>query len=140
MLLRRPQLALLILVLAGVIRIASTYPTFCQTTDEPVHIAAGLQFAKQGRYLLDLEHPPLSRLLIGLPLRLARLEMPPVDLSVGVGSAEAFRQNVRLGNTILLEGGRYSRNLSLGRAGIVPFYVAATVVLFWFVLRMDGPA
>src|SRR5262249_43183680 len=104
---RKPQVVLLILILVGVIRIASTYSTFCQTSDEPVHIAAGLQFAKQGRYLLDLEHPPLSRLLIGLPLRLAHLRMPPVDLSVGVGSADAFRQNIRLGNAILLEGGRY---------------------------------
>ena len=50
----------------AVVRVVLTYPVFCETFDEPVHIGAGMEWLDRGTYVTDLEHPPLARVLSAL--------------------------------------------------------------------------
>ena len=61
---QRWQGAVLILLIAiGIARIASTYPVFSQTWDEPAHLAAGMEWLDRGSYRYEPLHPPLARVL-----------------------------------------------------------------------------
>ena len=42
-------------------RILSTLTVFSQTSDEPVHIACGMEWLDKGVYTGEAQHPPLSR-------------------------------------------------------------------------------
>lgn len=56
----------------------TTHPVFSLTIDEPIHLAAGLEWLDPGRYGIHQENPPLSRIPLALPLYLAgfRLDTP----------------------------------------------------------------
>ena len=54
-------LLFLILFLAGIAQVTGTYPVYNQTTDEPAHLAAGLELLTTGKYTLEYLHPPLAR-------------------------------------------------------------------------------
>lgn len=56
--------AVVLLLLIGAIRIASTYTTFSETADEPMHLTSGLEILSKQRYTIQLQNPPLPRLLI----------------------------------------------------------------------------
>ena len=58
-------LSVLLVILASV-RIVSTYHVFSQTSDEPAHIAAGMQWLDQGIYQYEPLHPPLARVATAL--------------------------------------------------------------------------
>lgn len=68
---RTAILLLSALVLIGISRIAMTYSGTAQGFDEPAHIACGIEWLDRGTYTLDPLHPPLSRVLIGIPLYFA---------------------------------------------------------------------
>lgn len=46
------------------------------TFDEGVHLTAGYDYLKTGRYTISRDHPPLGRLLNALPLLATRAEFP----------------------------------------------------------------
>lgn len=110
--------------MAAVARIAATYGVFSQTVDEPIHVAAGHQWLREGRYDLDVEHPPLARLLFALDAR----------------NADAEGDRVARGNQLFARDGRYVRNLSLARAGNLPFFLLALFVVFAWTRRIAGDA
>jgi hypothetical protein len=113
-------IAATLIVCIAAARIVSTYAEFTATFDEPFHIACGMQLLRQGIYTIELQHPPLARLLVALGPYAAGLQPP--------GSGDA----VQLGNGILHSGGRYERNLALARLGTLPFFLlACAVVWFW---------
>ena len=58
--------AAVLLVVIGALRIAATYGVFSETADEPTHLACGLQILNEHRYTIQLQNPPLPRLLIAL--------------------------------------------------------------------------
>jgi 4-amino-4-deoxy-L-arabinose transferase-like glycosyltransferase len=111
--------ALSLVALLTALRVALTHRIFSQVIDEPVHIAAGYDWLA-GSYTLDIEHPPLARVLVALPLRL-------------VGAPAPAEQNwMRRGTELLLTGGRYERNLALARTGNLIFLMIAIVAVgFW---------
>ena len=114
-------LAVALLLAIAVARIAATYQVFTQTIDETEHIAAGMEWMDRGTdsaYYPEVEHPPLSRISIALGLYLD-----------GVRSAgnEDFWEE---GNAILHSRNAYFRNLAIARAGILPFFILATLVVW----------
>jgi hypothetical protein len=115
-------LAALALVLIAVIRIVASYAHTAQAFDEPTHIGAAMEFLDKGTYASDPVHPPLARIAIGLPLYLAG-ERYPADPFLNVNGA---------GNAILNGGGRYRQNLELARLGVLPFFLLACVVVFFW--------
>ncbi len=108
------------LIALGVFRIYLTYDVFWQTWDEPDHVASGMEWLDRGRYEYDIIHPPLSRIAAAAALYFD-------------GVRSAHKANMwEEGNAILFSNNRYERNLTLARAGILPFFVLASLgVALW---------
>src|SRR5271165_7058662 len=122
--------ALFLLAGIGVARIVSTYHVFSQTTDEPAHVATGMEWLQRGTYTFEPLHPPLARVAVAIGPYLSGLRLDG-------------RQNLWIeGNELLLANGRYLHNLSLARLGVIPFFLLATC-LAWYWARArygDRPA
>ncbi|HUR79562.1 MAG TPA: glycosyltransferase family 39 protein [Thermoanaerobaculia bacterium] len=111
-------------VVAAIARIAATYRVFSQTVDEPVHVAAGQQWLHEGRYDLDIEHPPLARIFFALTF----------------GGADVEGGRVERGNQLFWLDDHYLTNLSRARAGNLPFYLLGMYVVFAWTRRIAGLA
>src|SRR3954453_8628063 len=114
---RWPAIAALFLVLAGTVRIVSTYKVFRDTVDEPDNLAAGLEYLTTGRYLYHDENPPLARVFEAIGPRAAGERYR--------GGPEAHLEGAR----ILGRGAHYDRVLALARAGVLPFFWVASLVV-----------
>jgi len=107
---RRPpnptlERAAAILLIAGSVSLAlDTLRTSAATTDEPVHIAAGVESVREGTGRWNPEHPPLAKLLAGLALTGLDLRPPESPLDEGPTGPRLFRflfENRTPGETIL---------------------------------------
>ncbi|MGZ7041362.1 MAG: glycosyltransferase family 39 protein, partial [Thermoanaerobaculia bacterium] len=98
-------LAYAAIIVVTIVRVAATHRVFCEVLDEPVHVAAGMQWLTRGTMSLDPSHPPLERILSAIPLRLAGAGFPTEPDAI---------QN---GNRILYSRGEHVRNLVLARIG-----------------------
>jgi 4-amino-4-deoxy-L-arabinose transferase-like glycosyltransferase len=112
-------------VLFASLRIVATYHVFNHTSDEPAHLACGMEYLDKGVYTLEPQHPPLARVAIALGPYLMGLRSrnTPRDADMAL-----FRE----GAGILYSGHRYELALSLARAGVLPFFwLACLVVYLW---------
>ena len=128
-LLRRPAgwaLCIAAFLSIGILRIVTTYRVFNHTIDEPSHIAGGIEWWEKGTYTLEAKHTPLARVSVALGPYLA-----------GVRSTGATRWQDTY--PILSENGQYWRNLILGRLGVLPYFVIAALVVFFWTKRIYGP-
>lgn len=122
-----PALAILLTVV-GALRIVSTYPHFSQFWDEGWHLACGMEWWTSGTTNCDPAHPPLARLAIAAPLYWK-----------GLRSAGAANE-IAEGNRLLHSNGEYQRNLSLARAGTLPFYFLGSLVVYLLGRKLFGEA
>ncbi|MFN2384826.1 MAG: ArnT family glycosyltransferase [Thermoanaerobaculia bacterium] len=110
----------------GAARIASTYRVFNHTVDEPAHLACGMEWLDRGRYAYQALHPPLPRVAAALLPRLS-------------GARSHGEQGmIAEGRRILYESGGYFRTLSLARAGQLPFFLLATLLVGLLARRFFG--
>jgi len=121
------------LVLIAVTRILLTYKVTAQGFDEPCHVAAAIELLDRGTYTLDPVHPPLTRIAIGIPLYLVGESFPNWP-----ASDPRIRNYNDVGNSILYDDGHYLRNLSLARAAVLPFFVLALGMVFFWTRREFG--
>jgi len=122
---RRAAVLAIALVLIGSARIVATYTVFSHTSDEPAHIGCGMQWLDQGIYRFEPQHPPLARVAAALGPYLAGIR------SQGTADVDLFSKSNE-GLRILYFGHHYDRNLALSRAGILPFFwIACLVVYAW---------
>ncbi len=119
-------LAMLLAAIAS-FRICSTYKVFNHTIDEPDHLAAGMEWLNTGKYRYEDQHPPLARIFGAVGPFLAGERWHSGPDSYG----EGYR--------ILGHGTHYDRVLALGRAGILPFFWIACVVVYLWGYRAGGP-
>jgi hypothetical protein len=128
---RNPAMTIaLLLTLLAVLRIVSTYRVFSQAYDEPAHLACGMEWLDKGTFMLEPIHPPLPRVAAAMGPYLAGLRLPNVKIDRDE-RGDSF-SIYPAGNEILLAENRYQRNLTLMRLGMLPFFlVAAAVVFFW---------
>jgi hypothetical protein len=127
-------IGMLLLTALAVGRVAATYPTFNSTSDEPLHISAGMEWLERGTYTYEYQHPPLARIAVALGPYLS-----------GVRSTVARNRNmggvqylVEDGERLLYDRGQYWTTLTLARLGVLPFLVAACVVTFLWARRWFG--
>ncbi|HTC34135.1 MAG TPA: glycosyltransferase family 39 protein [Bryobacteraceae bacterium] len=108
------------LILLASVRIAVTYTVFNHTSDEPAHIACGMQWLDQGIYQYEAQHPPLTRVMVALGPYLS-------------GARSNHQQDMTIeGNTLLYGDGHYDLRLALSRAGNLPFFwLACWMVFLW---------
>jgi hypothetical protein len=113
------------LILVASARIALTYTVFNHTSDEPNHIACGMEWLQNGTYTFETQHPPLARVAVALgPYLLgARLRSNPQHDSLEVPIE---------GMQVLSRDNQYDLTLALARLGILPFFwIACGVVFYW---------
>jgi hypothetical protein len=124
---RSLSFAALLLVVAGVARIAATYPVFNETSDESHHVACGMRWLTQQGAKYGGEHPPLAQIAAAMGPYIAGLR--PVSKEAVLGKE---------GQQIFHSGGHYFRNLSLARMGILPFFILACALVWSWSKRLFG--
>src|SRR5215467_4246396 len=116
---------LALLVGIALFRITSTYHVFNATIDEASHIAGGIEWWDKGTYTLETKHTPLARVSVALGPYLAGVRW------MGFKKwQDTF--------PILSSTGNYWHNLTLGRIGVLPYFVIATLVAFFWAKRLFG--
>src|SRR5262245_56850327 len=113
-------------VLAASLAIIGTYSVYSGTFDEPPHVAAGMEYLTHGRYTYEPLHPPLARVAVALGPWLAGVR--------STGAATMWHE----GRNVLYSGGPYLRNLMLARAGVLPFFLLASLVVWLWARRLAG--
>jgi hypothetical protein len=105
-----------------------------QTYDEGVNLAAGLRFIETGRDDINLEHPPLGKVISAWPVEL--LLRPRMDVAAwAVRRDSAFG----LGRDLLFDSGiPYRRLLWTGRLPVVCLSMALLGVIAAFAWRTWG--
>ena len=126
--LARPTASILCISLLlgiAVLRIVSTYHVFNATIDEASHIAGGIEWWDKGTYTLETKHTPLARVSVALGPYLAGVRWM---------GFKAWRETF----PILSATGNYWHNLTLGRMGVLPYFIIATLVVFFWTRRLFG--
>lgn len=124
----------LFLILFASVRIVATYSVFNHTSDEPNHIACGMEWLDKGRYTYETQHPPLARVASALG---------PFLLGVRSQASAVAHDTLGVpkeGLAILYFGHHYDLTLTAARLGILPFFWIACLVTFWWANRESGAA
>jgi hypothetical protein len=121
---------LVCLMVTASIRIVATYAVFNHTSDEPGHIACGLEWLDKGVYRWEAQHPPLARIATALgPYLLGARSQPNQTLGM-----------TQDGLRILYRSHQYERTLAAARCGVLPFFWLACLVVYWWGRRYCGGA
>ena len=128
---RHARSAALVLILIASLRIVSTYTVFNHTSDEPNHVACGMEWLDKGNYTYEAQHPPLARVAAALgPFLLGiRSQGSPKPNSLEVPQE---------GTKILYRDRHYELTLALARLGTLPFFWIACLVMYWWGQRYFG--
>jgi hypothetical protein len=124
----RARLVAALLVIIASARIVATYRILSNTTDEPAHLAAGIEWLENGTYTYEDQHPPLARVAGAVGLHLAGARW-------GQGRDMYFE-----GYRLLDTGHRYVHNLFYSRAAMLPFFWIACAVVYLWAWRCAGGA
>ncbi len=126
-LMRRAPFALFALLTAlGVARIVSTYRGIAQTSDEAPNIACGMQWLDRGEYTYGPFHPPLARIAMAIG--------PYLYGARSQGTPERWGE----GNAVLNSAKRPMKALAMARLGILPFFILACSVVWFWARRLLG--
>ena len=117
----------LLMILIGMIRSGATLSILSATTDEPMHVTAGVELLLRRTYTLQPENPPLPRVLFAAPLIAAGADFDPRH------DPKNF-----VGNT-LYSRHRYRTNLVLARAANLLFFAIAALCVWRLARRELGP-
>lgn len=127
--LERRSLALAVCLIAiATLRIASTYSETGPTWDEPGHMACGLQYLAQHTYRYESQHPPLARVMSALG--------PFLDGARPLGVSNQDLEGV----AVMYRDGHPGQILTLMRFGVLPFFVLAGLVVYFWARRHFGAA
>ncbi len=116
------------LILLAAVRIVSTYNELSITSDEPSHLACGMEYLSRHTYRYETQHPPLTRVMAALGPYLAGSRTIGLRLFAEEGIAD------------IRQSGQPIRTTFLMRLGILPFFVLACVVVFVWARRYYGKA
>jgi len=105
-----------------------TYNVFSTTSDEPAHIACGLEYVANHVYKLETQHPPLTRAMIAL--------LPYLNGTRPRGIPNFQNE----GWAILTYEHHAEQTLFLMRLGNLPFFVLGGMVVFLWARRYFGGA
>ncbi len=125
---RRPRLLATLLILIGVLRIASTFRVFAETADEANHTKAGHELFQFHQYQAMTWNPPLPRLAFAVLPYLGGMRYDPnLEFTKGL-------------HFVFLGHGKYEANLVRARVGNLPFFVIAAVGVWLLARRLFDEA
>jgi hypothetical protein len=113
-------------IFVGSARIVSTYRQLSVTEDEPEHFACGLEYLSEHRICGGAEHPPLERAAAAL--------LP----FAGGARHGGIRDPRTLLRDRMRESGDPWRFIARMRAGVLPFFIIAALVVFFASRRLFG--
>ena len=119
-------------MLIASIRIVATYTVFSHTSDEPAHLACGMEWLDSGMYTWQTALSPLARVAVAW----GRIFRPPPQGTPQGEILQMFKEGVK----ILYSGRHYDRTLALARLGILPFFWVACLAVYWWGRRYFGRA
>ena len=137
---------LVFLMLAGMagIQVRTVLPE-SQTIDESNQLVTGYAYLKTGRYTLGLEHPPLLKLLLALPLLSLNPRLPsrypatPHDGGDPLAGLEFLYRNTATADAMLFRGRMAAIGISLLLGACVAFWakrwfgaMAALLAVFFY--------
>jgi Dolichyl-phosphate-mannose-protein mannosyltransferase len=122
---RRAGLIAALLTAMALARMATTFRVFSATTDEAMHVAAGLEIYQFHSYRAQRENPPLPRLVMAAAPYLGGMRFDPTR-----------PWPLQLRDVFQDAQHKYERNLFLARIGNLLFFALAAL-LIWFAAR-DG--
>jgi hypothetical protein len=111
-------------ILIGAARIVSTYRQLSITTDEPYHLTSGLEYLTTHRHT-ETEQPPLAQAAVAL---LPFFQGARIDAQLGIRPLFTQRPD------------KAWRTMVAMRAGVLPFFVIAALVVFFGARRLFGPS
>jgi hypothetical protein len=120
-------LAIAVIALAS-LRIVSTYSDMGLTWDEPGHMACGLQYLAEGKYLYEAQHPPLARLASAF-----------LPFAAGARPTHIKNQDQE-GVNVMYYSGHPGTMLTQMRLGILPFFVLCASMVYLWARRYFGGA
>jgi Dolichyl-phosphate-mannose-protein mannosyltransferase len=129
---RRSRVLAIALIALGSLRIVSTYTVFSHTSDEPAHIACGMEWLDKGVYQWEPQHPPLARVAAALGPYLMGLRSQGTD-------RKAFLA-MSMEGVAILDRRDHDTTLAAARLGILPFFWIACWVVYVWGRRYYGPA
>ena len=119
---------LLILIGIAIVEVAGTWTALSATSDEPCHIASGMEWLDKGTYTYEHQHPPLVRVAVAIGPYLKGLRSFSLPNPYDEGYA------------ILYSAGNYKSNLASARAGNLPFLALACFFVFLWARRWFSKA
>lgn len=109
------------------------------TADEYSYIATGYLYVQTGDFRLDRTHPPLLRLLIGLPLQFLPIELPPLHEELW-DTPQSYFQGYPIGWEMLLGGQNdWQRILFWARLPISLLSCLLALVIYLWARRLYSP-
>ena len=109
------------------------------TWDEPGHITAGYAILTSGDYRLDIEHPPLLRMWMALPLMFMegiRPDLPAIDPARP--ETVAFTGPFEAGHTFLYEHNDADAILFRARLMVMMLGLLLGLLVYWWVAEAQG--
>src|SRR5260370_14991033 len=116
----------IIRIAIGALRIASTWTTFSEGIDEPIHLASGIEMLSRHQYRLHVANPPLPRLFFAAG--------PWLDGMTLAGLDPLYSNLTR----VFQSGRGYLRTLALSRAGNLIFFLIAAIATWMWARREAG--
>jgi len=116
-----------LLLAVAVLRIAATYTVFSQTADEGMHLLTGLEVLKEHHYEIQLQNPPLPRVILALAPALAGAHYDTTK--------DPYPQATKVFHST----GRYKTLLVLARAGNLVFFLLGALATWAWARRELGP-
>jgi hypothetical protein len=115
-----PRIIAILATILATFLITRSYSVFNQTTDESMHIATGMEWLSRGTYNYETLHPPVARIAVAILPYLAGVR--------STGNPKKWDE----ANAVLEYAGKYRRNLTLARIGVLPFFWFACYLLWSF--------
>jgi hypothetical protein len=115
-------------ILLGAVRIPLAFSRLGLTVDEPGHFACGLEYVAQHVYRYESQHPPLARAMTAI--------LPYLAGARPTGNPD--RENEGTGQ--IVHAADPDRFVALMRLGVLPFFVLASLVVFFWARHSFGGA